>query len=90
MTRDADFFRAVAAQNVVRPRVAGIVVADGKLLVQRWSGDSTAYAFIGGEYEVGDTLEAATGARRLVEGSDGAARATPQTGAADGCALSTP
>jgi ADP-ribose pyrophosphatase YjhB (NUDIX family) len=59
MTHESDFFLAAGARNVVRPRVAGIVVADGKLLVQRPSGDPTAcYAFVGGEYEVGDTLEA--------------------------------
>ena len=58
MTRESDFFSAVAARNVVRPRVAGIVVANDQLLVQRPNDDPTAcYAFIGGEYEVGDTLE---------------------------------
>jgi len=58
MTRESDFFSAVAARNVVRPRVAGIVVADDNVLVQRPSDDPAAcYAFIGGEYEVGDTLE---------------------------------
>jgi len=58
MTRESDFFSAVAPRNVVRPRVAGIVVANDKLLVQRPSDDPAAcYAFIGGEYEVGDTLE---------------------------------
>jgi ADP-ribose pyrophosphatase YjhB (NUDIX family) len=58
MTRESDFFAAVASRNLVRSRVAGIVVANGKLLVQRPSDDPTAcYAFIGGEYEVGDTLE---------------------------------
>jgi ADP-ribose pyrophosphatase YjhB (NUDIX family) len=58
MTRGSHFFSAVAARNTVRPRVAGIVVADRHLLVQRPNDDPTAcYAFIGGEYEVGDTLE---------------------------------
>jgi len=58
MTRESDFFSAVAARNIVRPRVAGIVVADDKVLVQRPNDDpTTCYAFIGGEYEVGDTLE---------------------------------
>ena len=42
----------------MRPRVAGIVVADHKLLVQQPNDDPNAcYAFVGGEYEVGDTLE---------------------------------
>lgn len=58
MTRGSDFFSAVAARNIVRPRVAGIVVANDKLLVQRPKDDPSAcYAFVGGEYEVGDTLE---------------------------------
>lgn len=57
MTRESDFFAAVAARNVVRPRVAGIIIVGGQLLAQRPSDDPTAcYAFIGGEYEVGDTF----------------------------------
>lgn len=39
-------------------RIAGIVVNDGAVLVQRPVGDpSSCYAFIGGEYEAGDTFE---------------------------------
>jgi ADP-ribose pyrophosphatase YjhB (NUDIX family) len=57
MTRESDFFAAVAARNVVRPRIAGIIIENGRLLVQRPTGDPKAcYAFIGGEYEVGDTF----------------------------------
>jgi len=42
----------------VRCSVRAIIIADGKLLVQRPIGNSSAcYAFIGGEYEVGDTFE---------------------------------
>lgn len=42
---------------MVRPRVAAIIVSDSRLLVQRPSDDANAcYAFIGGEYEVGDTF----------------------------------
>jgi ADP-ribose pyrophosphatase YjhB (NUDIX family) len=58
MTRQGEFFQAVAKRNIVRVRVAAIVVADGKVLVQRPTDDPTScYAFIGGEYEVGDTFE---------------------------------
>jgi ADP-ribose pyrophosphatase YjhB (NUDIX family) len=42
---------------MVRPRVAAIIISDGQLLVQRPSDDpNPCYAFIGGEYEVGDTF----------------------------------
>ena len=58
MGRQAEFFRAVAGRNVVRVRVAAIVVADDKVLVQRPTDEpNSCYAFIGGEYEVGDTFE---------------------------------
>lgn len=56
--RQDQFFRAVAARRIPRVRVAGIVMEGGSVLVQRPAGDPNAcYAFIGGEYEVGDTLE---------------------------------
>jgi ADP-ribose pyrophosphatase YjhB (NUDIX family) len=52
------FFQAVASRQIPRIRVAGIVVEDGKLLVQQPTDDpSSCYAFIGGEYEIGDTFE---------------------------------
>jgi 8-oxo-dGTP pyrophosphatase MutT (NUDIX family) len=58
MSREADLFRAVAARNLVRVRVAAIVIRDQWLLVQRPTDDPHAgFAFIGGEYEVGDTFE---------------------------------
>lgn len=43
---------------MVRVRVAAIVVTNGMVLVQRPTDEPTAcYAFIGGEYELGDTFE---------------------------------
>ncbi|PSJ60403.1 NUDIX domain-containing protein [Pseudaminobacter soli (ex Li et al. 2025)] len=52
------FFQAVASRQIPRVRVAGIVVNDEKVLVQKPTDDpSSCYAFIGGEYEVGDTFE---------------------------------
>lgn len=52
------FFQAVASRKVPRIRIAGIVVADGTVLLQRPADDpDSGYAFIGGEYEVGDTFE---------------------------------
>lgn len=58
MTFEQRFFDAIVRRNVVRPRVAAIVVTDAELLVQRPTDDPEAcYAFIGGEYEVGDTFE---------------------------------
>ena len=66
MSRETEFLRAVAQRNIVRVRVAAIIVADGKVLVQRPTDDPAAcYAFIGGEYEVGDTFE--TRIRRELE-----------------------
>ncbi len=58
MTREAAFFEAVARRRIVRVRVAAIVVQAGQLLVQKPTDDPGAcYALIGGEYEMGDTLE---------------------------------
>jgi len=52
------FFQAVASRQIPRIRIAGIVVNDDKVLVQKPADDpSSCYAFIGGEYEVGDTFE---------------------------------
>lgn len=66
MSRQTEFLQTVAKRNIVRVRVAAIVVADGKVLVQRPTDDpSSCYAFIGGEYEVGDTFE--TRIRRELE-----------------------
>lgn len=45
--------------DVFRVRVAGIVVESGRVLVQQpVDNPGSCFAFIGGEYEVGDTLEA--------------------------------
>ena len=58
MTRQQEFFRAVASRDIVRVRVAAIVVSDGMILVQKPTDEpESCFAFIGGEYEVGDTLE---------------------------------
>jgi len=58
MSRQAEYFRAVAGRNIVRVRVAAIVVSDGRVLVQRPAEEpASCYAFIGGEYEAGDTFE---------------------------------
>ena len=52
------FFEAVASRNIPRIRVAGIVMDSAALLVQRPADQpDAAFAFIGGEYEAGDTLE---------------------------------
>jgi ADP-ribose pyrophosphatase YjhB (NUDIX family) len=53
------FFAAVAARNVVRPSVRAIIVHDGRVLVQRPADSPPGrnYAFPGGEYEAGDTIE---------------------------------
>ena len=52
------FFRAVASRKIPRIRIAGIVVADEAVLVQQPADDpQSCYAFIGGEYEMGDTFE---------------------------------
>ena len=53
------FFAAVADRHLVRPCVRAIIVGDGSILVQRPidAAPGTGYAFIGGEYELGDTFE---------------------------------
>ncbi|MCG6857600.1 MAG: NUDIX domain-containing protein [Salaquimonas sp.] len=57
LTED-QFFRVVASHRIPRIRVAGIVVHDGAILVQQPADDpSSCFAFIGGEYELGDTFE---------------------------------
>lgn len=58
MSNERAFFESVAARGGVRIRVAGIVVAGDRVLVQRPSDDPGAcHAFVGGEYEWGDTFE---------------------------------
>ncbi|HMU51368.1 MAG TPA: NUDIX domain-containing protein, partial [Geminicoccaceae bacterium] len=52
------FFQAIISRQIPRIRIAGIVVADGAVLVQQPTDDpSSCFAFIGGEYEIGDTFE---------------------------------
>lgn len=52
------FFAAVAARRLVRPSVRAIVCGDGAFLVQQPTDQPDAsFAFIGGEYELGDTFE---------------------------------
>ncbi|HEV2071266.1 MAG TPA: NUDIX domain-containing protein [Acidimicrobiales bacterium] len=51
------FFEAVAARELVRPSVRAIVVQQDRLLLQRPVDVPDAYAFVGGEYEFGDTFD---------------------------------
>ena len=58
MSRQDEFFAAVAARRLVRPAVRAIVHSERGFLVQRPTDELGAhYAFIGGEYELGDTFE---------------------------------
>jgi 8-oxo-dGTP pyrophosphatase MutT (NUDIX family) len=58
MSRQTEFFQATAGRNIVRVRVAAIVVSNGNVLVQRPTDEpASCYGFIGGEYEAGDTFE---------------------------------
>ena len=58
MPRQNNFFEAVTSRDIVRVRVAGIVISHGQVLVQKPTDDPTScYALIGGEYEVGDTFD---------------------------------
>ena len=58
-TSEDRFFAAVADRALVRPSLRCIVVRNGHVLVQRPADSSpgTSYAFIGGEYETGDTFD---------------------------------
>jgi len=56
--RQDQFFAAVAARQLVRPAVRAIVIGERGFLVQRpTDAPGSHYAFIGGEYELGDTFE---------------------------------
>ncbi|HWC31138.1 MAG TPA: NUDIX domain-containing protein [Dehalococcoidia bacterium] len=58
MTSQDQFCKAVVSRRLVRPSVRAIVVRDRMTLVQKPSDEpSASYAFIGGEYEYGDTIE---------------------------------
>ena len=57
MSREQEFFKTIASHNVVRISVRAVVLSKGQALVQKPTDDPGAcYAFIGGEYEVGDTF----------------------------------
>lgn len=52
------FLQAVASRQIPRVRIAGIVIADDEVLVQQPADDpASCFAFVGGEYELGDTFE---------------------------------
>lgn len=58
MNRQDQFFAAVASRRLVRPAVRAIVRSERGFLVQRPTDDPDShYAFIGGEYELGDTFD---------------------------------
>ena len=58
MKRQDQFFAAVASRRLVRPAVRAIVRSERGFLVQRPTDDPGAhYAFVGGEYELGDTFD---------------------------------
>ena len=58
MSREEKFFAAVAARQIVRTSVRAIVLGDRGYLVQRPTDvASSHYAFIGGEYELGDSFQ---------------------------------
>jgi 8-oxo-dGTP pyrophosphatase MutT (NUDIX family) len=57
MSRQRKFLEAIASRGTVRIGVRAIVLSQGRVLVQKPVDDpDSCYAFIGGEYEVGDTL----------------------------------
>jgi ADP-ribose pyrophosphatase YjhB (NUDIX family) len=58
MSREERFFAAVAARTMVRVSVRAIVLSERGYLVQRPTDVANShYAFIGGEYELGDSFE---------------------------------
>lgn len=58
MNKEERFFAAAAARNIVRPSVRALIHNKNGFLVQRPTDDPRAcFAFIGGEYEVGDSFE---------------------------------
>ena len=57
MTREQEFLKTIASSNRVRISVRAVVLSAGRVLVQQPTDDPSAcYAFIGGEYQVGDTF----------------------------------
>ena len=58
MSTEDRFFATVAARKLVRPSVRAIVCGERGFLVQRPTDSPEGhYAFIGGEYELGDTFD---------------------------------
>lgn len=58
MTTEDRFFAAVASRRLIRPAVRAIVRGDKGFLVQRPTDSPYGhYAFIGGEYELGDSFD---------------------------------
>ena len=58
MSREDQFFAAVAARRMVRASVRAIVPSGRGYLVQRpTDAPGSHYAFIGGEYELGDSFQ---------------------------------
>ena len=59
MSREERFFATVAARQIVRASVRAIVLGERGFLVQRPTDVANShYAFIGGEYELGDSFHA--------------------------------
>ena len=59
MTSEDRFFSEVSARRLVRPAVRAIVRSERGFLVQRpTDAPNGHYAFIGGEYELGDSFDA--------------------------------
>lgn len=57
MNREEQFFAAVAARGMVRTSVRALIVGDHGYLLQRpTDSGSSHYAFIGGEYELGNSF----------------------------------
>jgi ADP-ribose pyrophosphatase YjhB (NUDIX family) len=57
MRRKQDSIETIASGNMPRISVRAVVLSKGRTLVQKDSDDpNSCYAFIGGQYEVGDTF----------------------------------
>jgi ADP-ribose pyrophosphatase YjhB (NUDIX family) len=57
VTREQEFLKTIASRDMIRISVRAIALSKGRVLVQKPTDDTGAcYAFIGGEYQVGDTF----------------------------------
>jgi ADP-ribose pyrophosphatase YjhB (NUDIX family) len=66
MSREEVFFAAIASRGLVRPSVRAIIHSRLVFMVQQPTDDQhTCFAFIGGEYEVEDTIQ--TRIRKKIE-----------------------